>query len=73
MKNIFINGGEVLRIEDGKYYILVEDVYDVMAEVDRKEFIEELKRFSWICLTSCDKQLRQDYLDLVDYCDRVDK
>ena len=71
MKSLHLDGGECLRIQDGRYYILVEDVYDVMEEVDRNRFIEELKRYSWVCLTSWNKQVRQDYLDLVDYCNEV--
>lgn len=73
MKKLCLDGRECLRIQDGKYYILVEDVYDIMEEVERDRFIEELKRYSWICLTSWDKQLRQDYLDLIDYCEGLNK
>lgn len=57
-------GGEILKIEDDLYYALKDGV---LKQVDRKQFIEELKKYSWTCLTSWDKNLRQQYLDLIDY------
>lgn len=69
MKHIMVDGGEALRIENGHYYILDESTgYDIMIETTRNEFIKELKRYSWLCLTTWDKQLKKDYLELVDYC-----
>jgi hypothetical protein len=63
---LFFNGAGILKAEKGKYYI-VDDVWEVYKEVDREEFIEELKKMSWVCLTTWDKGLRYDYLKLVDY------
>ena len=66
--NLFMNGAEVIEISNGKYYIVNEDTdWDYMKEVSRNDFIAELKKMSWVCLTSWDKELRQQYLDLVDY------
>lgn len=65
MELIFNRAG-ILKAEKGKYYI-VDDVWEVYKEVDRKEFIEELKKMSWVCLTSWDRKLKYDYLGLVDY------
>lgn len=65
---LMFNGAEQMRVENGKYYIVNEETeYDYMKECTRNEFIVELKAMSWVCLTSWDKNLRQQYLDLVDY------
>lgn len=73
MKHLMLDGGEVLRIENEHYYILDETTgFDIMIEVTRNEFIKELKKYSWVCLTTWDKQTRQDYLDLVDYCSKME-
>lgn len=67
--NLFIDGASVLMIKDGKYYAVNEDTdWDFMKEVSRNDFIAELKRYSWCCLTSWDKGLREEYLQMVDYC-----
>lgn len=63
---LMMNGVGVLKVEDGMYYI-VDDEWEVYKQVDRKDFIEELKKMSYVCLTSWDKGLRKEYLDLVDY------
>lgn len=66
--NLMFNGAEHFRVENGKYYIVDEETeYDFMRECTRSEFIKELKAMSWVCLTTWDKKLRQQYLDLVDY------
>lgn len=68
-KNLFIDGASVLMIKDGKYYAVNEDTdWDYMKEVSRNDFIRELKRYSWCCLTTWDKELREEYLQMVDYC-----
>lgn len=73
MKHIMVDGGEALRIENKHYYILDESSgYDIMIETTRNEFIKELKKYSWVCLTTWDKQLKQDYLELVDYCNSLE-
>ena len=61
-----MNGVGIMTIENGKYYITNEE-WECYQECTRNEFIEELKKMSWVCLTSWDKELRQQYLDLVDY------
>ena len=63
---LFMNGWSILKI-DGDLYYITDEKFGVYKQVDRKEFIEELKRVSWVCLTTWDKTLRQQYLDLVDY------
>ena len=69
---LMMNGEGVMSIKDGKYYI-TNDEWGCYQECSRKEFIEELKNMSWVCLTSWDSQLRQDYLDLVKYTWEIDK
>lgn len=65
---LFDSIGGVMKIENGEYYILNEvSGYECYVKCTRNEFIEELKRMSWVCLTSWDKGYRQQYLDLVDY------
>ena len=72
MKNLFFNGAEQMKIENGKYYIANEETnWDYMKECTRNEFIHELREISWVCLTSWDKKVRQDYLDLVDYTNNM--
>ena len=57
--SLFING-EVLRIENGKYFIL-DDYWDVLMEVTKEEFIDYLKnKISW-AKDSWDKDLREEY------------
>ena len=68
MKNLMFNGAEQMRIENGKYYIANEETqWDYLKECTRSDFIKELKEMSWVCLTTWDKELRQQYLNLVDY------
>lgn len=65
---LFNSIGGIMKVEDGKYYVLNEEIgYECYRECTRKEFIEELKRMSWVCLTSWDASYRKRYLDLVDY------
>ena len=66
------NGAGQLAIIDGKYYI-VDEQWECYKECTRNEFIQELNKYAYTCLTSWDKQLRQDYLDLVDYCEEMNK
>lgn len=63
---LMMNGVGIMTIENGKYYIINEE-WECYQECTRNEFIEELKKMSWVCLTSWNKELRQQYLDLVDY------
>lgn len=59
----------VLKVENNNYYI-VDDTFGCYKKVDKKEFIEELKKMSWVCLTCWDKKVRDDYLKLVDYVNK---
>lgn len=65
---LFMNGAECMEVENGKYYIANEETdWDYMKECTRNEFIRELKEMSWVCLTTWDKELTKQYLDLVNY------
>ena len=65
---LFDSIGGVMKVEGGRDYILnKEPGYECYIECSRAEFIEELKAMSWVCLTSWNKDYRQQYLDLVDY------
>ena len=67
-KELMMNGVGVMAIIDNKFYITNDEYgYECYIEVDKNRFIEELKKMSFVCLTSWDDKLRQDYLDLVDY------
>lgn len=68
--NLFMNGVEILRVENNKYYI---DAEECLQEVSKREFIDELNNMAWVCLTSWNKELRQQYLDIVDYVNNVKK
>lgn len=65
-KELFINGVGVMAIIDNKFYI-VDKEWECYKGCSKNEFIEELKKMSWICLTSWDKDLRETYLNLVNY------
>ena len=65
---LFDSTGGIMKVENGKYYILNKETgYECYIECTRNEFIDELKAMSWVCLTSWNKDYRQQYLDLVDY------
>lgn len=52
--SLFING-EVLRIENGKYFIL-DSYWGILVETTKEKFIDYLKnKISW------DKNLREEY------------
>ena len=72
-KELMINGMGVIAIIDNKFYI-TNDVpgYECYIEVNKNKFIEELKQLSWVCLTSWDKELKQQYLEFVDYVKEVE-
>ena len=74
MKNLMINGVEVLRIENNNYYAEYTDEpgYECLMKVTRNEFIEELKKYSYVCLTTWNTYLRDKYLELVDYCKELE-
>ena len=60
--------GGIALVENGRFYKLNDEYgYECYVECSKSEFIEYLKGLSWVCLTSWDKNYRQDYLNLVDY------
>ena len=73
-KELFNSVGGIMKVEDDKYYILNDKYgYECYVECTRERFIEELKSMSWVCLTSWDKNYRNQYLDLVDYVKENEK
>lgn len=65
-----INGGYDFRIEfldNGKknYYITKGPyTWEHLERVSKEEFIEDLREYKWI-LTGWNKELRQEYIDLL--------
>ena len=74
-KTIFINGGAVLVarnkiIENGKggaylqaEFLVAKD--DYMKKVDFPTFKEEMTKYKDVCMNSWDKQLKNDFLELI--------
>ena len=57
--SLFING-EVLRIENGKYFIL-DSYWGILVKATKEEFIDYLEnKISW-AKDSWDKDLREEY------------
>lgn len=69
-KELFMNGVGVMAIIDNEFYI-EDELLEGYKRVNKDLFIEQLKKMSYVCLTSWDEQLRQDYLDLVKYTKEV--
>lgn len=69
---LIFNGMGILKVEDGNYYI-VDEIFEVYKKVTKEEFIWDMNKYAYVCLTSWDKQDRQNYLDLVDYVNSLDK
>lgn len=65
-KELMMNGVGVMAIIDNKFYI-VDEKWECYKECSKNDFIEELKKMSWVCLTTWDEELKKDYLDLVNY------
>lgn len=65
-KELFMNGAGILKIDNDNFYI-VDDDDEFYIKVNKETFIEELKRLSWVCLTTWNKELKEDYLDIVNY------
>lgn len=65
-KVLSINGSEVARIEDNKYYICVGDYgYEHMKQVDKEAFKNYLLRFSWVP-NGWDQELREQYNNMLE-------
>jgi hypothetical protein len=67
MKKSLMIDGEVMRIEDGKYYILSEDG-EYLTRSTAEEFKEELKKYEKVCTTTWDKKLQREYQEMKEYC-----
>ena len=67
---LMFNGMGILKVEDGNYYI-VDEKFEAYKKVTREDFIQDMNKYAYVCLTSWDKQDRQNYLDLVDYVERI--
>ena len=65
-KELFMNGVGILKIDNDNFYI-VDDNDEFYVKVNKTALIEELKRLSWVCLTTWNKELKEDYLDIVNY------
>lgn len=62
-KSLFVNGTEQLRIEKDRYLISSED--EVLVEVSRDEFVEELLKYSWT-MNSWSKELRKQFNNILE-------
>lgn len=64
--NLFINGVEILRIEDNKYYIANTDIIDweFMEEVSKERFEQELQKYKDVCFNSWNKCLKAQWLNI---------
>lgn len=67
MKKSLMIDGEVMRIEDGKYYILSEDGEYLTGSTIEK-FKEELKKYEKVCTETWNKELQQEYQEIKEYC-----
>lgn len=63
---LFSNGAGIMRADETGYYILDKE-WECYIKVSRQAFINELRNISWVCLTTWNKELRQEYLDMIDY------
>ena len=68
IKSLSINN-EVARIEitDQKIWFLICDDDICMREVTYTDFKEFLKKISYVCLTSWNKELQKKYIEFVQY------
>ena len=66
IKQLFMNGVGVMAVIDNEFFI-EDELLEGYKQVNKDMFIEQLKKMSYVCLTSWDEKTRQDYLDLVNY------
>lgn len=64
MKRVMGSVGELLRIENDKYYIVNED-FGCMQEVDLKRFKEQVKLYENVCKNTWDERMKREYEELV--------
>lgn len=67
---LMFNGVGILKIENGNFYIVDED-FEVYKKVTKNDFIKEMNKYAYVCLTCWDKEIRKKYLDFVDYCKEI--
>lgn len=65
-KELMMNGVGVMAIINNEFFIEDEE-WGCYKGCSKNEFIEELKKISWVCLTSWNEDLKEAYLDLVNY------
>lgn len=72
-KSFSISGTEMARIEQTdettRFLICASDI--CMREVTYKEFKEFIISISYVCLTSCNKDIQQSYIEFVQYFDKL--
>ena len=64
MKHVMGSDGELLRIENGKYYIVNED-FGCMQEVDLERFKQQVKLYENVCKNTWSEDLKQQYKELL--------
>ncbi len=69
---LFNNGVGIMSIIDDKFYVEDEE-WGCYKEVTIKEFIESLKAISYVYLTTWDKEVKNKYLELVEYTRKLEK
>lgn len=58
--SLFING-EVLRIENGNRYLMIDEEWDVLKQVTKEEFVDFLQNTINWAKDSWNKELREEY------------
>ncbi len=61
-KSLFVNGVEILRIEEDKYLISEEGV---LVNISRDEFVKELINFTWT-ISSWDEEVEQQFRSILE-------
>lgn len=62
-QHLFVNGAEVLRIQNGEFWKVTDDG-ECMEKVDFDTFWKQIGKYNWILNTE-NKDLEDDYLDLI--------
>lgn len=64
-KSLFINDGEILRIEDNKYYVL-NQTEEYLIEITKEEFKNYLNNeLNWI-KNNWNEKLKKEYLEIME-------
>ena len=64
------SSAEILRIEDGNYYITNED-WGCFQKVDLETFKKKVESLKKVCTTTWDKEMRKEYQEIVDYIKEI--